>query len=245
MADQKITELTELTTPKTEYLLPIVEDPSGTAVTKKITLDNLGIIGGWIPASETWTYASATTITVPSGAASKYQKCDKIKLTQTTVKYFYIVGVTDTVLTITGGSDYTLVDTAITSPYYSKISNPQGFPHWFNITAPTFDTTTYDNGSGGQPTTTECRIRIAEGQYCIHYRGNGTKVGTNKQIAISSHSFVVPANTSAHTAIGPSLVYISDFIVGAISNNYTSFYADNITDNDVIAHFGFTTAYEI
>ncbi len=43
---------------------------------------------GWQPANETWTYASATTITVPSGAASKYAKGDKIKLTQTTVKYF-------------------------------------------------------------------------------------------------------------------------------------------------------------
>jgi len=94
-----------------------------------------GGLDGWIPAEQTWTYASATTITVPSGAASKYQKGDKIKLTQTTVKYFYIVSVADTVLTVTGGSDYTVADAAITLPYFSKIENPQGFPHWFNYTA--------------------------------------------------------------------------------------------------------------
>jgi hypothetical protein len=87
---------------------------------------------GWMDANETWTYASASTITVPTDATTKYQIGDKIKLTQTTVKYFYITGVTSTVLTITGGSDYTLVNAAITANYYSKTSNPQGFPHFFS-----------------------------------------------------------------------------------------------------------------
>lgn len=41
MANQKITELTALTTPATEDLLPIVDDPAGTPVTKKITIANL------------------------------------------------------------------------------------------------------------------------------------------------------------------------------------------------------------
>jgi hypothetical protein len=94
-----------------------------------------GGLDGWIPAEETWSYASATTITVPSGAASRYQKGDKIKITNNSAtKYFYIVGVADTVLTVTGGSDYTVHDSAITNPFFSKIENPQGFPHWFNYT---------------------------------------------------------------------------------------------------------------
>lgn len=38
MADQKITELVELTTPAGEDLLGVVDDPSGTPATKKITL---------------------------------------------------------------------------------------------------------------------------------------------------------------------------------------------------------------
>jgi len=41
MADAKITELTALTTPATEDLLAIVDDPAGTPITKKITLANL------------------------------------------------------------------------------------------------------------------------------------------------------------------------------------------------------------
>ena len=98
-------------------------------------------VDGWVNSDETWTYASTTTITVPSGATAKYQKGDKIKLTQTTVKYFYIIGVADTVLTITGGSDYTLTDATITDNYYSKVENPQGFPNSFNYT-PTGPTNT-------------------------------------------------------------------------------------------------------
>lgn len=87
---------------------------------------------GWVIVNETFTYASAKTITVASGAASRFQKGDKLKLTQTTVKYFYIVGVADTVLTVTGGSDYTVANAAITSPYLSRIENPLGFPTFFN-----------------------------------------------------------------------------------------------------------------
>jgi len=44
MADQKITELTELTAPASIDLLAIVDDPAGTPATKKITLENLHTI---------------------------------------------------------------------------------------------------------------------------------------------------------------------------------------------------------
>lgn len=86
---------------------------------------------GWIPGGS-WSYASATTITIASGGASKYSIGDKLELVQTTTKYFVVVGVADTLLTITGGTDYTLVNAAISSNYYSHESNPVGFPHHFN-----------------------------------------------------------------------------------------------------------------
>lgn len=96
-----------------------------------------GTPNGWIDPDQIWAYASATTITVPSGAASIYSVGDTIMLTQTTVKYFYVVGVADTTLTITGGTTYTLVNADITSPYYSKAVSPVGFPTYFNYTTTT------------------------------------------------------------------------------------------------------------
>lgn len=90
---------------------------------------------GWIPATGTWTYASATTITIPSGAAALYKVGQGIKLTQTTVKHFYVVGVADTVLTITGGSDYTLTNATISAVSYTNTPGTAiGFPVWFTYT---------------------------------------------------------------------------------------------------------------
>ncbi len=90
---------------------------------------------GWTLASETWTYASATTITVPTDATNKYSVGDKIRLKQGgSYKYFYVVGVAATVLTITGGTDYTFTNATVTDNYYSKLGTPVGFPHWFNYT---------------------------------------------------------------------------------------------------------------
>lgn len=41
MADAKVTALTELTDPASTDVIPIVDDPSGTPVTKKVTLENI------------------------------------------------------------------------------------------------------------------------------------------------------------------------------------------------------------
>ena len=65
---------------------------------------------GWQAVSDSWSYASASTITVPSGAASLYKVGDKIKWTQTTVKYGVIRTVADTLLTIIVNTDYVVTN---------------------------------------------------------------------------------------------------------------------------------------
>lgn len=89
---------------------------------------------GWTLVSDTWTYLSVSSVTVPSGAASLYQKGDRVKLTQTTVKYFVIVGVTDTTLTFAVNTDYTVANAAISAISYSHQENPLGFPVKFLFT---------------------------------------------------------------------------------------------------------------
>ena len=85
---------------------------------------------GWIQVTDTWAYASATTITVPAGAASIYSKGDKFRLTaNTVVLQGYIVGVADELLTVIGDA---LTDHTFTLPAYSKATTPVGFQHWWN-----------------------------------------------------------------------------------------------------------------
>ena len=91
---------------------------------------------GWIEVFETWTYASADaptfTFTVVGDKSTKYYPGMRIKLTQTTVKYFIITKVVysspNTTVTVYGGTDYTLANAAIIYPYYSSAKAPAGFP---------------------------------------------------------------------------------------------------------------------
>ena len=77
MADQRISELTELTTPADEDLLVIVDDPSGTPVTKKITKANLiGEVGAsfWANVPGSPTRVSDTQFTIADASnANKYE----------------------------------------------------------------------------------------------------------------------------------------------------------------------------
>lgn len=94
------------------------------------------LASGWFSAGETWTYASADaptfTFTISGDKTSKYSPGMRIKLTQTTVKYFIITAVSysspNTTITIYGGTDYTLADAAITSPFYAIQKTPAEFP---------------------------------------------------------------------------------------------------------------------
>ena len=90
---------------------------------------------GWVPVSESWSYLSADSpsfeISITGDKTSKYSPGMKVRLTQTTVKYFIITKVEyigpNTVITIYGGTDYTLDNAVISYPYYSMVKSPQGF----------------------------------------------------------------------------------------------------------------------
>ncbi len=99
---------------------------------------------GWIDdTAETWAYASGSgggtaTFTIAGvDLTTKYTVGTRIKLTQTTVKYFVVTAVafsTNTTVTITAGTDYTLANAAISANYHSYAANPQGYPGWFAFT---------------------------------------------------------------------------------------------------------------
>jgi len=113
--------------------------------------EQLKIENGWIDANETWTYASADdptyTFTISGDKTGKYSAGMRIKLTQTTAKYFIITAVSysspNTTVTVYGGTDYDLANAKITSPYYSMVKAPHGFPlnpaKWTETTSSTSD----------------------------------------------------------------------------------------------------------
>lgn len=91
-----------------------------------------GVESGWTVAPGTWTYSSADAPTFVIGTSIDLTGViglgDKIKLTQTTVKYFIVTAITNTTITVYGGTDYTLLSATISSPSYSKAKSPLGFP---------------------------------------------------------------------------------------------------------------------
>ena len=101
---------------------------------------------GWYSSPSVWTYASATTVTVPSGAVDLYDIGDKFKLTANSVELQgYIVTVADTLLTVKGDA---LTDHEFSGVYVSKSENPHGFDDWFdyvpNLTGGAADFAGYD-----------------------------------------------------------------------------------------------------
>lgn len=114
---------------------------SGAAISGSKLADNsidLGskasVFDGWVKVTDSWAYASSTTVTVPSDATTKFSVGDKIKFDNSSTKYFYVTAVSSTVLTLNGGTDYTVANSAISNVYYSKAATPLSFPQWFNYT---------------------------------------------------------------------------------------------------------------
>lgn len=93
---------------------------------------------GWVSSADTWTYVSSTSFKISGqNRTTTFTKGTRIKCTNSTVKYFVVISSafsTDTTVTITGGTDYSLTNTTISSPYYSYEANPQGYPGYFNYT---------------------------------------------------------------------------------------------------------------
>lgn len=180
-----------------------------------ITTPTIKTYDGWQLVSDTWTYASADaptfTITVPTGAASLYGVGMRIKLNQTTDKYFIITAVADTVLTVYGGTDYTLANAAISSIYVSLMKAPLGFPldplKWGVYVTDTSSRLQASPSSGTvyNPGTTNVQISVPIGSWKFGYEvnayvNNDTATDTNNMstslsTANNSHSDVTMKST--------------------------------------------------
>ena len=114
---------------------------------------------GWVTANETWTYASTDdptfTFTINGDKTSKYSLGMKLKLTQTSAKYFLITKIAysdpSTTVTVYGGTTYDLANAAISNPFYSSMKAPQGFP----LDPDAWTVETKDSTGASQPSPTQ------------------------------------------------------------------------------------------
>lgn len=88
--------------------------------------------GSWIASSVSLTFSSAAAPTFVATTGSDLSGLipvgARIKLTQTTVKYFIVTAIDATTITLYGGTDYTLANAAISLVSYSIAKAPLGFP---------------------------------------------------------------------------------------------------------------------
>lgn len=93
---------------------------------------------GWIPISATLTYSSADdpiyVVSSNADLTSVLSVGMKIKFTNNSTTFYGIIHAIGSwsgsaqLITIHGGTDYDVANSAITSPYYSPVKSPQGFP---------------------------------------------------------------------------------------------------------------------
>lgn len=179
---------------------------------------------GWIPVTDTLTYASSTTFTVSGDKRSVFRFGSRIKLTQTTDKYFYVKNAsysTSTTVTVTAGSDYSLANAAITSPYISYEDGPYGFPVYFNY-SPT------ESGWSSLSTNT-CWFKVSTGgmvTYKINVSGTSDTTGASLSFPIKIESssitnFHVTGTDNSVIQTSPSLASVNGLSSGSLDFSKT------------------------
>ena len=143
----------------------------------------LDLRDGWCYDTDTWTYVSPTSFKVTGkDVRYKFPKGTKIKLVQSgSTKYFYVTATaysTDTTVTITGGSDYTLASATISGQAYSYAAAPQGFPQRFNYSPATY------TGWSALPDGLYYFIIIGQLCYVTVYMSAGTSNATTARLEL-------------------------------------------------------------
>jgi hypothetical protein len=97
-----------------------------------------GSAAQWFQDTNTWTYGTTAgtnswTVTVNADVTSTIAVGHRIWLTQSSTSKYFIVtaisyGAPNTTITLFGGTQYTLANSAISSPWYSAQKAPIGFP---------------------------------------------------------------------------------------------------------------------
>ncbi len=215
-----------------------------------------GSSDGWTTDTNTWTYSSVDgatgLVTINADLTAIIQAGDRIKFTQTTVKYFIVTktptfAAGSTTLTFYGGTDYTLVNAAITLPSYSHQKSPFGFNA--DLTKWTAKTTNTTNNSQSSPTQSvwynlgTISISIPIGVWTVNYKTQaGVTSGADQLLPV--YTSLSTTNNSASDAdftakaecSGSSQYACSMFVEKTLAlTSKTTYYLNTMSDNSGIS----------
>ncbi len=173
------------------------QDSDGT-IDLEVTPAGVGAIpnNGWVEVTDSWTYASASTITIPSDGTATYSRWMKIRFKQGGNYKFYIcTALTATLITVLVNDDYVVANSAITDVAYSFAENPYQFPRHFKY-SPVWTNLTLGNG------TDESTVTIHNGQVFFQVNilwGTTTSIGGSVTVTLP---VAAAANYAQITPIG-------------------------------------------
>ncbi|HPO87526.1 MAG TPA: hypothetical protein PLN86_16930 [Candidatus Hydrogenedentes bacterium] len=172
---------------------------------------------GWVDFPIIPTYVSSTSMKFAGvDYTGIIQKGDKLYIDQSGNKYFYITAVTfstDTTVTVTGGSDYTVANATIVNPQFSKQATPQGFPLQHNWT-PGF------TGFSVNPTVTAAKFSISGGMANVSYIQNAS--GTSNATGFTITGLPISAGVSDESSANRLWIGRDNGVGGLIVYCYVS-----------------------
>ena len=213
---------------------------NGTAAQDAAAFGQITGADGWVDdTAETWTFASATTFTVAGDLRTKYQVGTRLKLTQSaTVKYFVVIldptfGGGNTTVTISGGSDYTFANAAVSANFHSYAASPQGYPGWFNWT-PGW------TGFSANPTVREAKFAVVGRAAAVAYADNGN--GTSNATTFTVTGCPVAPNSGISFTSFQATVVDNGFVQTSPGNAFWSGGSSTLTIQKTLSGTGFTAS---
>ncbi len=151
---------------------------------------------GWITATDTLVYVSANSFKITGvNRTSIYAEGTRIKFTNNSATFYGVVASssfsTDTTVTLFANNDYSINNSAITSPYYSYQASPQGYPNWFNYTP----TISWNSTAPSTPTLVAKFSVIGNTCFVSITQSNTTAGSTNTSINVSTP--ITPIGTAS------------------------------------------------
>lgn len=219
---------------------------------------------GWMELiTPSWTYASASTITVPTNAQTDYGAgFFKIRFKQGgAYKYAYAKATAATTVTVYGGTDFTVANAAITDIAISYEEGPIDFPQWFNYagnwhssgTAPSLGNGTLVSRFTLRGNTVLIKIKLVMGSTTTFGTGNymfdipiasAALTGTTDSFGLAGYSENL--GVAAYSVLSARMASSTDFTVQMTSGSayYTLGATSPFTwdDNDYFNGVGF---YEV